>query len=275
MAFLAYKDSFSSRMNGFIDKLIDLRMLRLHVERLADIALSPQEKTDGSLPLRLDVADVVVPQIEFRDVSFRYGDAEPWVLRHVNLTIAAGEHIAIVGPSGCGKSTLVKILLGLIEPSEGNVLIGGLPLRQIGLSNWRRQLGAVMQDDLLFAGSIQDNIANFDECIDLAKVQAAAHLAAVLDDIVKMPMGLHSLIGDMGSSMSGGQKQRILLARALYKEPRVLVLDEATSHLDVLRERQVNEAVSRLALTRVIIAHRPETIAMAERVVDLAGLQDK
>ncbi len=270
MAFVAYKDSFSGRMSSFIDKMIDLRMLNLQVERLADIVLTPQERVEGSLPMALDTAAMVAPSIELDNVSFRYGDGEPWVLRHLSLKIEAGEHVAIVGPSGCGKSTLVKILLGLIEPSEGTVKVGGLPLKQVGLANWRRHLGVVMQDDQLFSGSLQDNIANFDERIDLERVQLAAQLAAVHDDVVRMPMGYHTLIGDMGSSLSGGQKQRLLLARALYRQPRVLVLDEATSHLDVNRERLVNDAVAALQLTRVIVAHRPETIAMAERVVDLS-----
>ena len=220
----------------------------------------------------MDTASLVETSIEFEDVSFRYGEREPWVLRHLSLKIAAGEHVVIVGPSGCGKSTLVKLLLGLAEPTEGVIKVGGLPLSQLGAANWRRLLGVVMQDDQLFSGSLQDNIANFDDRIDLARVQASAELAAVHEDIVKMAMGYHTLIGDMGSSLSGGQKQRLLLARALYRQPKVLVLDEATSHLDVARERLVSDAISRLALTRIIIAHRPETIEMAERIVDIAAV---
>ncbi|WP_417068774.1 peptidase domain-containing ABC transporter [Niveibacterium terrae] len=269
LAFISYKDSFSGRMSGFIDKAIDLRMLNLQVERLADIVLTNQEKLDGSLPLALDTASLIETNIEFEDVSFRYGEREPWVLRHLNLKIEAGEHVAIVGPSGCGKSTLVKLLLGLAEPSEGVIKVGGLPLSQLGAANWRKLLGVVMQDDQLFSGSLQDNIANFDDRIDLARVQASAELAAVHEDIVKMPMGFHTLIGDMGSSLSGGQKQRLLLARALYRQPKVLVLDEATSHLDVARERLVNDSIAGLSLTRISIAHRPETIAMANRIINL------
>lgn len=131
-----------------------------------------------------------------------------------------------------------------------------------------------MQDDQLFSGSLQDNIANFDDRIDLARVQSSAELAAVHEDIVKMPMGFHTLIGDMGSSLSGVQKQRLLLARALYRQPKVLVLDEATSHLDVARERLVNDSIAGLSLTRISIAHRPETIKMAERVIDIAAISE-
>jgi ATP-binding cassette subfamily B protein RaxB len=128
-----------------------------------------------------------------------------------------------------------------------------------------------MQDDQLFAGSIADNIAFGDEGFDPQEIEAAATLAAVHDDIVAMPMGYHSLIGDMGTTLSGGQKQRLILARALYRRPRILFLDEATSHLDVDRERSVNEAVRGLNLTRIIVAHRPETIASADRVLTLSN----
>ena len=203
------------------------------------------------------------------NLSFRYVDGEPWVLHECSFSIDPGESVAIVGSSGCGKTTLVKLLLGLLEPTAGRISIGGYDLRKVGPRNVRAIVGAVMQDDQLFAGSIADNIAFFDGQHDLPRVEAAARLAAVHDEIAAMPMGYHGLIGDMGSSLSGGQKQRILLARALYREPKLLFLDEATSHLDTANERLVNEAVKRLALTKVIVAHRPETIASADRVLVL------
>lgn len=170
--------------------------------------------------------------------------------------------MAIIGGSGCGKTTLVKLLLGLLTPSEGTIRIGGHDLHKLGPRNVRAVIGVVMQDDQLFAGSIADNIGFFDTDFDLERIEAAVH-----EDIAAMPMGYHSLIGDMGSSLSGGQKQRIILARALYRQPKLLFLDEATSHLDVTRERLVNEAVKHLQLTKVIVAHRPETIASADRVL--------
>ncbi len=175
--------------------------------------------------------------------------------------------MAIIGGSGCGKTTLVKLLLGLLTPSAGTIRIGGHDLHKLGPRNVRAMIGVVMQDDQLFAGSIADNIGFFDTDFDLERIEAAAQLAAVHEDIAAMPMGYHSLIGDMGSSLSGGQKQRIILARALYRQPKLLFLDEATSHLDVTRERLVNEAVKHLQLTKVIVAHRPETIASADRVL--------
>ncbi|MBO9716510.1 MAG: peptidase domain-containing ABC transporter [Pseudoxanthomonas sp.] len=267
IAYLAYKDQFAARAAALIDKWMEFRMLRLHGERLADIVLTPPEQAAGlaELPPPPDA------RIEVANLSFRYGDGEPWVLQDCSFTVAPGESVALVGASGCGKTTLVKLMLGLLRPTAGTIHIGGHDLFKAGPRNVRAIVGAVMQDDQLFAGSVADNIAFFDPDRDQARVEAASRLAAVHDEIAAMPMGYHSLIGDMGSSLSGGQKQRVILARALYREPKLLFLDEATSHLDVANERAVNEAVQRLALTRLIVAHRPETIASADRVLVMQG----
>lgn len=263
IAYLAYKDQFTSRINGLIDKLIEFRMLRLHGERLADVVLTKPEMDEGLDPGTPPPADA---GLEVRDLSFRYAEGEPWIFRNCSFRIRDGESVAIVGVSGCGKTTLAKVLLGLLPATEGAVLMGGQDIRRIGLRNYRALTAAVMQDDQLFAGSVAENIAFGGDGHDQADVEAAAKMAAVHDEIVAMPMGYHSLIGDMGTSLSGGQKQRIVLARALYRKPRIAILDEATSHLDVHGEKLVNDAVRQLKLTRVIIAHRPETIASADRV---------
>jgi ATP-binding cassette subfamily B protein RaxB len=267
VAFAAYADQFVTRAAGLIDKGIEFRMLRLHAERVADIALvAPERHVESDWDAPLPKAE-----IEVRDVSFRYADGEPWILKNCSLTIPVGESVALIGPSGCGKTTLAKIILGLLEPQEGEILYGGIEIRRLGLGRYRSQIGAVMQDDQLFAGSIADNIACFDPESSPLRIEAAARLAAIHDDIVQMPMGYQSLVGDMGSALSGGQKQRVLLARALYRKPSLLVLDEATSHLDIERERQVNAAVNRLAITRIVIAHRPETIASAKHLLVVAN----
>jgi ATP-binding cassette subfamily B protein RaxB len=269
-AFVAFKEQFSQRVSALIDKTVELRMLRLQGERLADIVLAAPE--DIGLPSpsgEHGITPASPPRIEVRGMSFRYADGEPEVLRSVNFTIEPGESLAIVGPSGCGKTTLLKLMLGLHAPVAGELRVGGLPLAQVGLARWRSLVGTVMQDDALLTGSVADNICFFDDAPDLQWITECARMAAVHDEIEAMPMGYHTLIGDMGGSLSGGQKQRLLLARALYKRPSVLLLDEATSALDVDRERIVNQQVRRLALTRVIVAHRPETIASASRVIVL------
>jgi len=267
-AFIAYKSQFTSRMSSLIDNAIDFKMLDLHRSRVADIALTEQEPELAGSGLN---QEAIRPEIEVRNLSVRYADTEPFVLRDVNLRIREGESVAIVGPSGCGKTTLLRAMMGILPPAEGEILIGGVSLARLGTAYYRSLIGAVLQEDKLFAGSIADNITFFDPEPDTARVEACGKLAAIHDDILAMPMGYQSLIGDMGTVLSGGQKQRVLLARALYKKPKILLLDEATSHLDVAREKQVSEAIRHLKLTRVIVAHRPETIASADRVFHLAA----
>jgi ATP-binding cassette subfamily B protein RaxB len=267
IAFVSYSGQFGSRMAALIDNAIEWRMLSLHCERLADIVLETPEPEGADYPQLA----ALPAHIELVDVSFRYSDTEPWVLRHVNLTIEPGESVALVGPSGAGKTTLVKLILGTLQPTEGEVRYGGVPIGRIGTSTYRRVLATVMQDDQLLAGSLRENITFFDQQPDQRRIEQCAQRVAIHDDLLAMPMGYNTLAGDMGSSLSGGQKQRILLARALYKEPKVLVLDEATSHLDVTLERKVNAAIGALNITRLIVAHRPETIASAERLLLVRG----
>jgi ATP-binding cassette subfamily B protein RaxB len=265
-AFVAFKEQFAQRVSALIDKGVELRMLRLQGERLADIVLAPPE--DAGVP-RL-AARAPEARIDVRGVTFRYADNEADVLQGVSLAIETGESVAIVGPSGGGKTTLLKLILGIHAPSSGEIRVAGMPLAQLGLAQWRAMVGTVMQDDALLTGSVIDNISFFDAAPDIDWLMECARIAAVHDEIEAMPMGYHTLIGDMGASLSGGQKQRVLLARALYKRPQVLLLDEATSALDIERERTVNLNIRKLQLTRVIVAHRPETIASAARVVVLS-----
>jgi ATP-binding cassette subfamily B protein RaxB len=262
LAFISYKQQFVDKAARLVERAIEYRMLDLHLERLADIA--------GAEPERGRCRPAAYQQpiegnIEIRELCFRYAEGEPFVLRNLNLSIRAGDYIAITGPSGCGKTTLLKVMLGLLEPTSGEILIDGVPLRILGHEAFRKSIGVVMQDDQLLSGSIADNICFFDETFELEHMVRCAELAGIHEEISSMPMAYNSLIGDMGTSLSGGQKQRVLLARALYRRPRLLFMDEGTSHLDIATERQVTAAVKALGLTRVIIAHRPETIASAPR----------
>lgn len=267
LAFLAYRQQFATATRSLVDGAIDFRMLSLHLDRLSDIALTPEDRGFDEN----DVArDGFRGEIELRNVRFAYGIHDPQVLKGVSLRIAPGEHVAVTGPSGGGKTTLSKILLGLLDPTDGEVLIDGLPLARFGRRAYRDHVGAVLQDDVLFAGTIADNVAGFDT-IDQVRMEEALAAASIKTDIDAMPMKLMTLVGDMGSTLSGGQRQRILLARALYRRPTVLIMDEGTAHLDAAHEQAVNEAVSAMGITRIVIAHRQETIQAADRVVTLIG----
>jgi ATP-binding cassette subfamily B protein RaxB len=267
-AYMAYKMQFIEKSSALIDNAIAFRMLSLHLERLSDIALSDEDKSFGE---SLSCDTPLRGRIELRDVFYRYSPSDPLVLEGTDLSVAPGEFVAITGPSGGGKSTLVKLILGLAEPENGEVLIDGLSLNRFGHKSYHRQIAAVLQEDTLFAASLADNIALFDEGVDMEAVQRSAAAAAIHDDILQMPMQYQTLVGDMGSTLSGGQLQRVLLARALYRQPKVLVMDEGTAHLDSKHEQMVNEAISALGITRIIIAHRRESIEAADRVLVMAN----
>ena len=261
-AYMAYKTQFTTKAGSLIDQLFKVRMLRLHLERIADIALAEEDVSFGA---SAEIRTPLNGAIQLRDVYYRYSPNEPMVLNGINLSIGVGEHVAITGPSGCGKSTLVKILLGLAEPDSGQVMVDGLPLSQFGHKSYHEQVAAVLQEDALFAGTLADNIALFDDDPDVEFMEECARMSAIHEDIMAMPLRYETLVGDMGAALSGGQKQRLLLARALYRKPKILVMDEGTAHLDIEHERAVNEAVGRLGITRVIVAHRRETIESADR----------
>jgi ATP-binding cassette, subfamily B, bacterial CvaB/MchF/RaxB len=207
------------------------------------------------------------PRIEVRNASYRYSPTEPYVFENINLAIEPGECVAITGVSGSGKTSLLKVMLGLLAPDQGEVRVDGKPVQRLGLTAYRSMIGTVMQEDRMFSGSIAENICFFDPAPDWDHIRECARLAAIDTEIEAMPMGYNTITGDSGIGISGGQRQRILLARALYRRPLILVLDEATSELDVGNERTVNAAIQNMGLTRIIAAHRPETIAMADRVL--------
>lgn len=263
-AFLSYKTQFLTRSASLIDQLATIRMVGLHLDRLADIALAEEDmcfSRANATERRFEGG------IELRNVIYRYGGkSAPAVLDALSLKVEPGEHIAITGPSASGKSTLVKVLLGLVQPESGEVLIDGHPLSIFGFTSFRSQVASVLQDDTLFAGTIADNISFFDDFTNLERVIQSARIACIHDEVMRMPMGYDSVVGDMGASLSGGQRQRVLLARALYRRPRLLIMDEGTSHLDSANEAAINKAISAMGITRIVVAHRAETIASAKKV---------
>lgn len=269
VAFMAYKGQFLQRVSDLLERLISLRLLKLQGERLADIVLSAPEATadaQAEPPRQAALLQDGPMTLELRDVSFRYSADDAPVLDGVNLKLTTGQAVAIVGPSGCGKSTLMKILCGQLRPDSGEVLLNGVPVDRLGAEAFRSVLGVVLQDDQLFSCSLYDNIAMNDTEATPERVQAAAEQACIHDDIVRMPMGYQTLVGSMGASLSGGQKQRLLLARALYKQPRFLLLDEYTSHLDFDTERRVQQTINALGYGRFIITHRQHSLSEGDAI---------
>ncbi len=267
-AFFSYQTQFTGKVSALIDILVEFKLAGVDLERVSDIVHAEIEQNNAQLlgkPLALK------GEIEVKNLYFRYAKNEPYVFQNLNFTITSGETIVIVGASGYGKSTLLKVLLGLFPPTSGDVLYDKTNITQIDTTSLRTQIAAVMQEDCLVAGSIAENIALSDPQIDMQRVQTAAQMAAIHNEISQMPMGYNSLVGDMGTTLSGGQKQRIFLARALYVNPKILFLDEASSHLDTHTESIINSSIKEMSITRVIIAHRKETIALADRVIELSA----
>jgi ATP-binding cassette subfamily B protein RaxB len=272
LAFIAYKTRFVNALDGVVNKLIELNMLGVHFTRLSDILFTPAQAKPNTL-----LANTIssfsythalssstpsnTTALHANSLGYRYSASNEWVFRHINLLVKCGDIVAIIGDSGCGKSTLLKCLMGLYPLSEGSVNYDNVK---------RPVIASVLQEDTCLSGTIAQNICCFEQAADFKKMVYAAHLACIHEEIMKMPMQYHSLVGDMGSSLSGGQKQRLLLARALYQNPDILFLDEASSHLDMANEAQINHHLKSLNMTRIIVAHRPQSIAMADKVYRLA-----
>jgi ATP-binding cassette subfamily B protein RaxB len=265
-AFLGFKLVFLGRVNNLIDKWNEFRMLDLHAERIADIALAEAESTNIAQSVFAESTEPVT--IEARSLGYAYGP-EGFAFRKLNLQILPGERVAIVGPSGCGKTTLLKVLLGLLQPTEGQVLINGRDLRDWDLGQYRARVGAVMQDDQLFVGTIEDNISFFDADHDPERVRECARLAQIDAEVSSTPMGYNTIVGSLGMSLSGGQKQRVMLARALYRQPQILFLDETLDQVDASQETAINQLISSRIASTVFVSHRAESAAGA-RVIQLS-----
>lgn len=268
MAFNAYRGQFSQRASSLIDLAIGLRMLSLHNERISDIVFTDAETE--SAPRQVFPSGTGIA-IEVKNLTYQYDALSRPIFKDLNMRIAAGESVAVVGASGAGKTTLLKVMCGLLSPTSGQVLADSMDIHKVGVNNYRNAIACVLQDDRLFSGSIAENISGFEVNANKELIMACAIHSNIHDEIMQMPMGYETLIGELGNGISGGQKQRLFIARALYRRPSVLFMDEATSHLDVENESAINRAISSLNITRVIVAHRKSTIDSADRVVVLGA----
>ncbi len=267
LAFSYYRSEFSTRTGNIINMLLELKMISLHKERVSDILLTPTEDIATIFPAKN--SDISF-NIRAENLSFRYDDFTPTVFDQLSIVIPAGKSVAIVGASGCGKTTLLKVLCGLILPSSGLITLNGIELRKFGLKNYRENIACVLQDDKLLSGTIEENISAFSSQLDREWLVKCAELASIHDDIMALPMQYSTYLSELGGSISGGQKQRLMIARALYRRPKILFMDESTSHLDAFNEARINQAIAAMNITRVIVAHRQSTIDSADEVFDMS-----
>lgn len=265
-AFIALKGNFSTAIRSFIDKLVQIRLVKLQLERVSDITCTEKEFDSLHLPV---IRTPARGQLTLENVSYSYPGTHIPVFADVSLDVEPGEIVALVGPSGAGKSTLLKIMAGLLQPDSGAVKLDGRNIRESGIRQYRDICAGILQTDQLLSGSILDNITLFDQQPDIERVHHAAKQALIHDLIVSLPMNYNSMIGDMGSMLSAGQAQRVLLARAFYKQAEILFLDEATANLDVETEQAVLESLRALKASIVLISHRPEIYQLASKQVFL------
>ena len=263
-AFLSLRGRFGAAAANLANIAQSFFMLRVHTDRISDILLAEPEP----LPRADALCTSVMASIEARNLNFRYPGG-PCVIRDFSCAIGCGEAVAIAGPSGVGKTTLLRLLSTQQAATSGRILVDDKDLAIWNRRCLRQQLGIVLQNDSLFQGSVCENIAGFDPEPDIERVQSAAISAEIWADIQAMPMALYTLLGDAGSNLSGGQQQRLLLARALYRKPRVLFLDEATSHLDIGTERRILDKLADSGITIISVAHRPDVLARADRIIHL------
>ncbi len=267
-AYQAYKQNFIGAAIRLVDQIMGYKLLGVHLDRISDIAFSQGD----TLPKISDLSNgSIFKNIELKNISFQYSHDTPKILENLSLKIENGKTTAIVGKSGSGKTTLVKILCGILTPQSGDFLLDGISISIYGQRRYRNQIGIVSQNDTLFSGSLAENVTFFDPEYDRNWLIRCCQQAAIDEDINAMPMGYDTMIGDMGSNLSGGQKQRVLLARALYKRPSLLIIDEGTAHLDIDTEKSVAKSIQALGITCVIVAHRPETIQTADYIIEICA----
>ena len=250
-----------------LNSMFTIQDAGLSYERVDEVLNSPDA------PSGLD-SSVAMGDIKLTDVCFKYpGAASPKVLDQISLIIPRGSVVALVGPSGCGKSTLIKVLLGLFTPTEGTVTVDGVDLRQLNESAWLSHCGIVMQSGTVFTGTIAENIALCDDHPDMERVAEAVKLACLEDFVATLPMGYRTKLGVAGIELSGGQRQRLLIARAIYRNPDLIVLDEATSSLDASNESRIVDNIQRFkgGRTMVVAAHRLSTVRNADIIVHMSG----
>ena len=264
MAFNAAFGSFSSSVLKLIKSAVALYQLKPVYERFRPV-VETAEESDAAL----DNVEKLEGSVSLRNVKFSYEEDAPLVLNGIDLEIGRGEYIGIVGSSGCGKSTLLKLLLGFETPNAGQICYDGKDMRSLNKRQLRKNLGVVLQNGQLIAGSIMENITITAPKAGMREVNEVIRAVGLEKDIEQMPMGLQTMLSENSGTISGGQKQRILIARAIINKPAILIMDEATSALDNLTQAHVCSNLDRMNVTRIVIAHRLSTIKNCDRIIVL------
>ena len=268
IAFNALMGSVLSPLMGLVGLWNSVHEAGVAMERLGDVLdLEPEQKAQDA------GSRIVLPQLrgnlEVENVFFRYTDTSPYVLENINLAIESGQLVSIVGQSGSGKTTLAKLLVGFYKPTDGRITVDGYDLESVDKEYYRKQIGYVMQSNLLFSGSIASNIASGDPNPDQQRIVEVAKLADAHDFITSLPLGYEQVVGERGMGLSGGQLQRLCIARALYNDPALLIFDEATSALDTQSESNILQNMQQIlqGRTAVVIAHRLSTIVNSDKIL--------
>jgi len=268
-AFIAYKNQFKDRVAGLVNYMMEFRLLRVHLDRLSDIALTDPEPLTitGPLPPAASKSSL----LNVHGLGFAYPDRGA-LFSNISLTLAAGESLAIGGPSGCGKSTLLRLIAGLTPLQWGTVQLQGRTLGDLLLAAWRSMVASVTQHDGILAGSIADNITMFAAETDEARLTNAGAITGLRNMVEQLPLKWETQLGELGIALSAGQQQRVLLARALYAEPELLILDEATAHLDAAAETAIFNALREHNYTFLVVSHREAIHELADHSLQLHNL---
>ena len=274
--FISYQIIFTNQLSNLITNLFNFRLLNIHFDKINEIKDSIEEEGRNGNISNAIFEQKLKGKIELKNVFFKYEGSTNYIFENLNLTIEAGEYIIIKGNSGSGKSTLIKIIAGLLPIEKGEVLIDGMNIKDVGLEKYREQIGIVLQnEEQIYNGSVFDNINLFQEVIEYEKLYNASKKAEIHNEIENMKMGYQTILGEIGNNFSGGQVQRLLLSRAFYKEPKILLLDEATNALDKGLEEKIFNNIKNDNMTKIAISHREDNNNIADKVVDLDDIKDE
>lgn len=265
-AFFLYTSLLVSKIQNLTRSLVALRLMKVHIGRVEDILLEQQE-ADIQNAIKSDLKG----GMKINKIGYSYLKHSKPVFKDVTVNIKPGEFVGIVGPSGCGKTTLIKVLLGLYQPRSGNLIYDGVAFNKYARKKFRSQVATVMQDEHIFSCSIAKNIALFENAVDYERVKEVCKLTLLNSVVDKLPMGFETQVRQGTSLLSGGQKQRLFLARALYKNPKIIFIDEGTSSLDQKAEMAIYQNLKTLNITRIVIAHNPKTIEFADKILEWNG----